>query len=339
MITGFGRLFFAGDRPGPVDTTPMTQTVAITGATGFIGRAITRQLILAGYRVRALIRSTRLAGALSARGVEPVPGSLEDHSSLESLIHGADVVVHCAGAVRGATQEQFDRVNVDGVIRLLRVMESHDAPPRLLSLSSLAAREPRLSFYAASKFKGEQVLVNDAHRVAWDVLRPPAVYGPGDKEMLPLFRAMARGIAPVPGSTYACFSLVFVEDLASAVIHWIQSGQVSHRIYTLDDGHEGGYDWRGVAVIVERICRRRVRLLPLPAWVLDVPAYLNRQAGRVFGYAPMLTPEKLRELRHTDWICDHSALEAATGWRPQVQLEEGLRRTPGWPCYAGRASG
>jgi nucleoside-diphosphate-sugar epimerase len=317
----------------------MTQTVAITGTTGFIGRTITRQLRLAGYRVRALIRSTRWAGSLAVRGVEPVPGSLEDRASLESLIHGADVVVHCAGAVRGATQGQFDRVNVEGVIRLLRVMESHGAPPRLLSLSSLAAREPRLSFYAASKFKGEQVLVTDAHRVAWDVLRPPAVYGPGDREMLPLFRAMARGIAPVPGSSYARFSLLFVDDLASAVLDWIQSGQARNRVYTLDDGREGGYDWPGVAMIVERVCRRRVRVLPLPAWVLDVPAYLNRQASRVFGYAPMLTPEKLRELRHADWICDHSALQAATGWRPQVQLEEGLRRTPGWPCYNGRVAG
>jgi nucleoside-diphosphate-sugar epimerase len=312
----------------------MTQTVAITGATGFIGRTITRQLILTGYRVRALIRSVRSAGPLSASGVERVPGSLEDNVSLESLIQGADAVVHCAGAVRGATQAQFDHVNVEGIMRLLRVMESRGAPPRLLSLSSLAAREPRLSFYAASKFKGEQVLVSEARQVAWDVLRPPAVYGPGDRELLPLFRAMARGIAPVPGPSDARFSLLFVDDLASAVIGWIRSGRASNAVYTLDDGREGGYDWPGVAAIVERVCRRRVRVLHLPAWLLDVPAHLNRRASRIFGYAPMLTPEKLRELRHADWVCDHGALQAATGWHPQVQLEEGLRRTPGWPCYA-----
>jgi nucleoside-diphosphate-sugar epimerase len=316
----------------------MTQTVAITGATGFIGRTITRRLVQSGHRVRALVRSLPSAGSRADRDVDVVSGRLEDSRSLATLIQGADVVVHCAGAVRGATQAQFDRVNVEGVTRLLQVMESQDRPPRLISLSSLAAREPRLSFYAASKFKGEQVLVKEARRVAWDVLRPPAVYGPGDRELLPVFRAMARGIAPVPGLPSARFSLLFVDDLASAVIGWLQRAHASRAFYTLDDGREGGYDWPGVATVVGRVCRRRVRVLPVPAWVLDVPAWLNRRASRVFGYAPMLTPEKLRELRHADWVCDHTALQAAIGWNPQVQLEEGLRRTPGWPCYGGDAA-
>jgi nucleoside-diphosphate-sugar epimerase len=317
----------------------MTQTVAITGATGFIGQTITRQLVKAGYRVRALVRSNKSTGNLPASGLDLVQGSLEDRLALESLIHGAEAVVHCAGSVRGATQEQFDRVNVEGVERLLLALESRQTPPRLLSLSSLAAREPQLSFYANSKYKGELVLVNEARRVGWDVLRPPAVYGPGDREMLPLFRAMARGIAPVPGAVHARFSLLFVEDLAAAVLAWIRRGHSARAIYTLDDGREGGYDWRGVASIVERLCRRRVRLLRVPAWALDIPARLNRHASRLLGYAPMLTPEKLRELRHLDWVCDHTALYAATGWRPQVQLDEGLNRTPGWPCYPGSAAG
>jgi nucleoside-diphosphate-sugar epimerase len=317
----------------------MTLTIAITGATGFIGQTITRQLVKSGCRVRVLVRSMNMAGSLPAGGVDTVQGSLEDRLSLESLTRGADAVVHCAGAVRGATQEQFDRVNVEGVERLLLTLEAQGTPPRLLALSSLAAREPQLSFYANSKYKGEQVLVNEARRVAWDVLRPPAVYGPGDREMLPLFRAMARGIAPVPGAAHARFSLLFVDDLAAAVLAWIRSGHVTGAVYTLDDGREGGYDWHGVATIVEHVCRNRVRLLRLPSWVLDIPARLNRRASRLFGYAPMLTPEKLRELRHLDWVCDHTALYAATGWRPQIQLEEGLLRTPGWPCYQGRADG
>jgi nucleoside-diphosphate-sugar epimerase len=317
----------------------MTQTVAITGATGFIGQTIARQLIVEGYRVRALVRSMKRAGCLPDDGVDLVTGSLEDSASLESLVQGADAVVHCAGSVRGATQEQFDRVNVEGVRRLLQTLESQDAPPRLLSLSSLAAREPRLSFYSMSKYKGEQVLVKEAHRVAWDVLRPPAVYGPGDREMLPLFRAMARGIAPVPGAVHARFSMLFVADLAAAVLAWVRSGSARSGIFTLDDGRERGYDWRDVAAIVGQVCRRRVRLLRVPAWALDIPARLNRRASRIFDYAPMLTPEKLRELRHTDWVCDHAALHAATGWQPQIQLEEGLRRTPGWPCYSGKMVG
>jgi len=316
----------------------MPRTIAITGGTGFIGQTIIRNLVEAGYRVRALVRSVERAGCISASGVELILGRLDDSASLESLTRDTYAVVHCAGAVRGATQEQFDRVNAAGVMQLLRVLESQDTPPRLLALSSLAAREPRLSFYAASKYKGEQVLINEARRVAWDVLRPPAVYGPGDREMLPLFSAMARGIAPVPGALHARFSLLYVDDLAAAVLAWIRSGTANNGVFTLDDGREGGYDWRDVAIIVGRVCRRRVRLLRVPAWALDIPAWLNRRASRLFGYAPMLTPEKLRELRHTDWVCNHAALQSATGWQPQVQLEEGLLKTPGWPCYPGKSA-
>ena len=283
--------------------------------------------------MRALVRSPGKAADLQAAGVTCNAGSLEDEASLQALVDGVYAVIHCAGAVRGATQQQFDRVNVTGVRRLLQALERQEGAPRLLALSSLAAREPGLSYYAASKLGGEQVLIKEARRTAWVALRPPAVYGPGDRELLPLFRAMARGFAPVPGSVKARFSMLYVDDLAGAVLAWLRRDRVANGVYTLEDGHAGGYDWRAVAEIVSRVCRRPVRLLRIPAWVPGIPARLNQVAARLFGYAPMLTPQKLRELRHPDWVCDSAALMAETGWEPQVQLEEGLRRTPGWPGY------
>lgn len=309
----------------------MSQLVAVTGATGFIGTSLCTRLRVAGHRVRALVRSEARAGGLVQAGVEILPGSLEDGASLAALAAGADAVVHCAGSVRGATQADFDRVNVAGVQRLVAALEALDAPPRLLALSSLAAREPQLSFYARSKRRGEEVLER-SQGVAWTALRPPAVYGPGDRELLPLFRAMARGIAPVPGSTEARFSMLFVADLADAALAWLECESHPQGIYTLDDGHSGGYDWHEVAAIVSRLCGRRVRLLRIPVGLLSLPAWLNRGAARLLGYAPMLTPEKLNELRHPDWVCDSDALSRAIGWQPRVQLREGLARTPGWGC-------
>lgn len=319
----------------------MSQLIAITGATGFIGRTICLQLVGAGYQVRALVRSPGKAAGLQAAGVVCLAGSLEDAASLGALTEGARAVIHCAGAVRGATRRQFDEVNVAGVRRLLQAIELHDDSTRLLLLSSLAAREPQLSYYAASKRAGEQVLVNEARKTAWLALRPPAVYGPGDRELLPLFRAMARGLAPVPGAVEARFSMLYVEDLAGAVLAWLQSDAVMGGICTIEDGRTGGYDWREVAGIVSRLCRRPVRILRIPAWLLEIPAWANQCAARLFHYAPMLTPQKLRELRHPDWVCDSRALQDATGWKARVQLEEGLRRTPGWPCYGagGERSG
>ena len=308
----------------------MTTLVAVTGATGFIGRAICKHLLKGGYSVRALVRNTATAEKLRQQGIELCSGSLEDHASLERLVAGAKAVVHCAGAVRGATAADFDRVNVDGAMQLVDAVKAQRAPPALLVLSSLAAREPQLSFYAASKFKLESLLQEQASDLRWLALRPPAVYGPGDKELLPLFRAMAKGIAPVPGSPAARFSMLFVDDLAEAVLAWLKTEHPDKGVYSIDDGRAGGYNWHDVANIVAGLCQRRVRILPLPTGLLNLPARLNRLAARRFGYAPMLTPEKLNELRHPDWVCDSEALTTAIGWQPKTQLEAGLRRTPGW---------
>lgn len=310
----------------------MSAVVALTGVTGFIGSAVARTLTAAGYEVRALVRSPARLGDRSA-SFEVVQGSLSNRDSLEKLVTGTVAVVHCAGSVRGATQEAFDSVNVGGTAALLEAMEALATPPPLLHLSSLAAREPELSFYARSKHRSEQLLAERAGRVRWMVLRPPPVYGPGDRELLPLFRLMAHGVAPVPGSAEARVSMLYVDDLAGAVLAWLAAETPASGVYALHDGRENGYNWLEISAIIGEMCHKRVRLIALPRWLLDVPAALNRWAALRLGYAPMLTPEKLRELRHPDWVCDNAALAAALDWSPAVQLAEGLRRTPDWPGY------
>lgn len=308
----------------------MSGQVAVTGATGFIGGAICRALSRDGWQVRALVRSR--AGSRQLRSVvdECISGHLEDTESLKALVAGASAVIHCAGTVRGANQDYFDRVNVGGTEKLVSVLSSLQSPPRLLALSSLAAREPKLSFYAASKRKAEEVLEQRGSRLSWVALRPPAVYGPGDRELLPLFRFMAKGVAPIPGRRDARFSMIYVDDIARLVLAWLQQDVMPSGIYSIHDGFTGGYAWTDVAAAVSAICNRTVRLLAVPPALLWLPAYLNRHVGQAIGYAPMLTPGKLRELRHPDWVCDNRAISSVIDWRPQVKLEQGLRRTPGW---------
>ena len=116
--------------------------------------------------------------------------------SLRRLVDGADAVVHCAGVVRGADQADFERVNVDGVARLVRSAAEQHPKPRFLLVSSLAAREPGLSQYAASKRKGEAALASESDGMPWAVIRPPAVYGPGDREILAAFPMDGEGHCP-----------------------------------------------------------------------------------------------------------------------------------------------
>ena len=305
----------------------MDYTVALTGATGFIGNRVARRLVANRCKVLALSRVTSDRSRLSGFNIHWVEGALEDPDSLGRLVRGADAVVHCAGAVRGATQAHFDRLNVDGAARLVRAAVEQHPVPRFLLISSLAAREPGMSYYAASKRKAETVLADQAGSMPWAVLRPPAVYGPGDKEMLPLLRWMARGVALVVGSGNERISLLYVDDLAEAVIKWLQNEQCSKAVFELHDGYPGGYLWQDVIATIEHLTRKRVRSLKVPLTVLKTVSSLNLSTARIFGYAPMFTPGKLRELRHPDWVCDNARISEETGWVPQVSLEEGLKRT------------
>lgn len=306
--------------------------IAVTGATGFIGRAICRVMHESGFAVRILVRSLQRAQSLGAYVDETVAGDLHDREALSRLVDGVFAVVHCAGVVRGARQADFDYVNVEGLENLVAVMSAvrPEGSARLLSLSSLAAREPALSFYANSKFRGEQLLIQKAQALNWLALRPPAVYGPGDRELLPVFRLMSMGIAPLPGSTDARFSMLYVDDIAGVVLSWLRQSVPPSGVFSLDDGTPGGYSWQDVAAVVSGLCQRTVRVVHVPAALLNVPAWVNRALAQLCGYAPMLTPEKLRELRHPDWVCDNRALQQVLDWSPRYQLERGLVHTPGW---------
>ena len=283
--------------------------------------------------MRVLVRQAKDTTLEVFDGAEVVSGHLADQNSLNRLVNGVDAVIHCAGRVRGATQAQFDRVNVDGTRNILRAIKTSGGSPRLLQFSSLAAREPQLSFYAASKHGAEQLLKSDGRDVAWTILRPPAVYGPGDREMLPIFQLMARGIAVTPGSPTARFSLLYVSDLSRAAIAWLRTAAPQHQIYEIDDGRTSGYDWYDVRDVVEELCNRKIRVIRAANWLLDLPAWFNGRIGATFGTSPMLTTQKLRELRHQDWVSDNSAFCQAADWRPGISLLEGLRTTPNWAGY------
>ena len=288
------------------------------------------QLTAAGWRVKALVRPASAHLLPEISGLEAVVGSLQDRESLQRLLQDAYAVVHCAGAVRGATAADFNAVNVAGVEQLVRAALSLPSRPRFLSLSSLAARAPELSHYASSKRQGEHALASMAGDMEWVALRPPAVYGPGDKELLPLFQWMARGIAPVPGQADARVSLLYVADLGAAVLQWLDSAECPSGIYELNDTQAGGYSWDEIIDRVSTLRCRRIIRLGLPALLLRSIAAVNVSAARLFGYAPMLSPGKVRELRHPDWVGDNTALTAAIGWEPAFSLEDGLKLTMGW---------
>jgi len=308
----------------------MPQQLALTGATGFIGSTLCRRLAERGWEVRALCRRRpppERPPLPQSGAVRWLQGDLEDAGALARLVEGTAAVVHAAGAVRGARAADFFRTNAAGTARLADAARRARSAPRFLLLSSLAAREPQLSFYAASKRAGEEALAAQGGSLCWIGLRPPAVYGPGDRETLPLLRWMQRGIAPSAMSDKARFSLLHVEDLADAVCRLLELAAWAPGLYEIHDGRPGGYTWPEVCRTVAGILGRPVRRLPIPRGLLWAAAGINLALALATGRPPMLTPGKVRELGHGDWVCDDAPLRSLTGWAPRLSLEEGMRRT------------
>jgi nucleoside-diphosphate-sugar epimerase len=305
----------------------MPRVIALTGATGFIGTAVLNRLRSAGFQVRALYRTKHADRREPGQRVQWVPGRLEDSDSLERLLKGVDTIIHCAGAVRGAEWRQFKAVNTDGVARMVHAAKQMHPSPRFLLLSSLAAREPGLSHYAASKRQGEDLLKCDMGGLEWVALRPPAVYGPGDSEITPLFRLMYYGVAPQATPETSRFAMIYIDDLVEAILTLVGLKGWPNAVFELNDGRSGGYSWSEIVQSVARALARPVCRFRIPPFLLRSIAIVNQWAGRVFGYAPMLSRGKVRELEHADWTSDNTAIAEAAGWQPRIGLEEGIHRT------------
>ena len=298
-------------------------SIALTGATGFIGRELQRQLCAAAYPLRALLRpGSRHRGHL-LETTHSIEVALDDEPALAAALDGIEIVVYCAGTVRGAKAAHFAPANIDGLRHLGRAAAKQPAPPHILLISSLAATRPHLSDYARSKFEGEQVL--RASTLRWTIVRPPAVYGPGDREMLPLFRAIRAGLALIVGPRSQRLSLLHVEDLGRAVLACIAHRDACAGMsFEADDDYAQGYGWADIVA-----CSRSampVLQVHVPRRVLGLIAHINLALSLLLRHAPMLTPGKVRELSEPSWLCDNSRLRAVTGWVPQVQLRTGIAR-------------
>jgi len=298
--------------------------LALSGATGFIGRVILHHLAARGFRVRALQRPHSRRALPPSELYEVASVDHGDVDACAAALADVDALIYCAGAVRGTDARAFAPANVDGVRTLCAAAARQPRPPYLVLISSLAATRPALSDYAASKFAGEQN-ARASGLPGWTILRPPPVYGPGDREMRRLFDAIRHGFALLVGPRGQRLSLLHVDDLAAAVEACLEHhAACAGHSFELDDGRADGYDWEDIIAAARG--RARVLRLRVPRPLLQLVAVANQRCARVIGYAPMLTPGKVRELSEPAWLCDNSRLRAATGWTPRIPLEVGVAR-------------
>lgn len=310
----------------------MALKVAITGATGFVGGHAIAALAKDGHSLRALVRQPPAWIAPPAAPVEIVVGGIEDSAALARLIDGVDAVIAIAGLTKARDRKQFFKINAEAIGKLAALAAQRATPPRFLLLSSLAARRPELSDYAASKAEGEKRLIEAAEgRLPWVILRPPAVYGPGDAELLPYFRAVARGLAPYPASG-GRLAMIHGADLGGAIAAAVMAPAAAGQIWEIDDGHEAGYSWPEMAAAAAQALGRPrpPRQIAVPRPIMTLLGRINECAARLTGRPRILTAGKVQEIFQPDWLCRQRPGPDALAWKPRLDLESGFAQTVAW---------
>lgn len=271
------------------------------------------------------MRSPAKLGNLSNLPIEFQFGTLNDLESLGSLVEDVSAVIHCAGAVRGLSLSDFVPANIEGVSNLVNVLIKQHDRPRLLFISSLAAKIPDLSDYANSKRQGENILDSYADQVGWTIFRPSAIYGQGDQEMKPLLDLLKKGISLQFSDSDSRFSLINVDDVARAALQWLVNGTAEHEKIELDDGFRGGYSWQDITDIASAVFERPIYRVPVPRPILSTLAAMIQLIAVTTKRNPMLSAGKVRELTWHDWVCSPTSRAQLQHWQPLIQFEQGLR--------------
>jgi len=314
----------------------------VTGATGFVGSHLAAHLAGRGDDVRCLARQPAAAAWLAAAGAQIVPGSLDDAASLRAAVVGVDVVFHLAGATAAASEAEFLAANAAGTARLLEAAAAARPPlARFVYISSLAAVGPALpgrpvtegspcrpvTAYGRSKLAGEEIVRRAA--LPWTIVRPTAVYGPRDRELLRMFRLARFGVAPVFGRGRQELSLVYVEDLAvglaRAGVAPAAAGATYHLahpavVLARDLVREIGLAVRGRAPVI----------LPVPPAMAARVVRAIARAAAAAGRRTVVSEDKMAEFLAPSWATSVAKAQQDLEWRPAHDLRSGVAVTAEW---------
>jgi nucleoside-diphosphate-sugar epimerase len=292
--------------------------LAITGATGFVGSHLLDAALAAGHEVKALTRSKQH----DRDGVDWVVGDLSSRDALEWLVDQADAVIHVAGTINAPNKAGFEEGNVAGTLAMLAAATAGGIH-RFVHVSSLAAREPKLSLYGASKQRGEELVHSSG--LDWAIVRPPAVYGPGDRETLELFRMARLGLMLMPPKGRV--SVIHADDLARLLLALADASAPTSCLVEPDDGKPGGWTHREFAKALAEAVGTRAAVISSPGVLLRLAA----RADQLFrGEKAKLTTDRAAYFSHRNWVVEPKRAAPAELWRPQIDTPDGLKMTAAW---------
>lgn len=329
----------------------------VTGATGFIGPRLVAQLQQAGHEAVCLVRSSSKTAALEELGVELVLGDVTQPDTLPAALEGVDAVYHLAGLTHAPKLEQYLAVNEAGTAHLAQASAAQVKPPVLLVVSSLAAAGPSpvgmphteatpaapVSNYGTSKLAGEQAARVCADHVPTTILRPPVVFGPGDRDGLKLFKAIKSiRIHLVPNMSGLPLSLIHADDLAAAMIKAANQGERLVADASSDAGQGIYYAADPAASSYAEVGRMAAEAMGVKAWIFRrrkypflIPALLGDLKAQLTGKASVFGMDKLREASASGWVCDPSKAMSQLDFAPAASLVERYQQTAEWYRKAG----
>lgn len=318
--------------------------VLVTGATGFLGSHVVDHLMARRDSVVILLRRTSSRRFIEAHlsHLEIHEGSIDDSATLDAAVAGVTHVIHCAGLTRALHRVDFNTVNRDGTLHLLEALRRR-APglQRFALVSSLAAHGPAprthparesdpsnpVSAYGASKLAAEEA-VRSRCPAGFVILRPPAVYGPRDPEFLRLFRAARMGVVPLIGGGAQELTLIFVDDLAAALVHCLTHPAAAGQTYHV--GTPEVITAAGVARAIGDVLGRQPRFVSVPAAIVPWVCRIAGTGARLRHQASLLAHDKHRELLASGWVGDFTRLQTETGFTCPTRLRPGLEQTAAW---------
>lgn len=292
--------------------------MAVTGGTGFVGSHLLDVALAAGHQINALARREQPA----REGINWIIGDLSSRDALEHLVDGVEAVIHVAGTISAQTPAGFEIGNVAGTLAMLAAATAGGIH-RFVHVSSLAAREPKLSLYGGSKARAEQLVHSSG--LDWAIVRPPAVYGPGDRETLELFRMAKLGLMLMPPKGRV--SVIHVRDLAQLLVALSMADAPENALIEPDDGKPGGWTHREFA-------RALADAVGTKAAVISSPGILLRLAARadqlLRGEKAKLTVDRAAYFSHRNWVVEPKRSAPKALWQPRIETSDGLAQTAAW---------
>jgi len=322
---------------------PSVLKAFITGATGFVGSHLADKLKASGFEVMCLKRKSSSTKWLDGKGYEYVEGDLFSNDALESAIARADYVFHVAGVVKSVNKEGFYRGNHEATKNLLEITKKvNPGLKRFVHISSQAACGPAIgsdsvdestvpnpiTTYGKTKLMAEEEVMRFASDFPVTIIRPPAVFGPRDTEILIYFQTFSKGLNSVIGFDEKYLSLVYVEDLVEGIyLSAVNERAVSNTYFIcLDDP----YNWDEIGALTSKLLGKKAFKIRIPHSVVYSVGFIAETIASLSGKAATLNVEKCKDITQLRWVCSNAKAREELGFSNKHTLEEGFAKTIEW---------